>query len=91
MHAMHEMQLIVTDVRGVRPSVCLSRGSTRLRCAKTAERIKMPFVDVSCVFIQETFTSRSSKPHTRQTQTFYVAMLLLNYVMATDNISINRT
>jgi len=38
---MHEMQTIVTDVRGVCPSVCLSRGSTRLHCAKTAERIKI--------------------------------------------------
>jgi len=28
---MHEMQTIVTDVRGVCPSVCLSRGSTRRR------------------------------------------------------------
>jgi len=27
---MHEVQTIVTDVRGVCPSVCLSRGSTRL-------------------------------------------------------------
>jgi len=45
------MQTIVTDVRGgclsVHTSVCssisLSRGSTRLYCAKTAERIKIPF------------------------------------------------
>jgi len=43
MHAMHEMQPIVTNVRGVCPSVCLSRGSTRLHCAKTAEWIKMLF------------------------------------------------
>jgi len=51
MDAMHEMQPIVADVHGVCPSVCpfvrqsvcLSRGSTRLRCAKTAERIKMLF------------------------------------------------
>jgi len=44
MHAMHKMQPIVTDVRGVCPqSVCLSRGSTRLHCAKTAERIKILF------------------------------------------------
>jgi len=41
MHAMHEMQPIVTGVRGVCPSVCLSRGSTRLHSAKTAELIKM--------------------------------------------------
>jgi len=36
-------QPIVTDVRGVCSSVCLSRGSTRLHCGKTAERIKMLF------------------------------------------------
>jgi len=41
---MHEMQTIVTDVRGVCPSVCLSRGSTRLHSAKTAEQLKMLFV-----------------------------------------------
>jgi len=35
MHAMHEMQPIVTDDRGVCQSVCLSRGSIRLHCAKT--------------------------------------------------------
>jgi len=34
MHVMHQMQPIVTNVRGVCPSVCLSRGSTRLHCAK---------------------------------------------------------
>jgi len=34
-HRMHEMQTIVIDVR----SVSLSRASTRLRCAKTAEQI----------------------------------------------------
>jgi len=33
------MQTIVTDVC----SICLSRGSTRLHCAKTAEQIKMLF------------------------------------------------
>jgi len=33
------MQTIVTDDRGV----CLSRGSTRLQCAKMAAPIKMPF------------------------------------------------
>jgi len=43
MHAMHEMQSIATDVRGVCQSVCLSRGSSQLRCAKTAEQIKMLF------------------------------------------------
>jgi len=37
---MREMQTIVTDD----PSVCLSGGSTRLHCAKMAERIKMLFV-----------------------------------------------
>jgi len=37
------MQTIVTDDRGVCPSVCLSRSSTRLHCAKTVERIKMLF------------------------------------------------
>jgi len=36
---MHGMQIIVTDD----PGVCQSRGSTRLRCAKTAERTKMLF------------------------------------------------
>jgi len=40
---MHDMQTIVTDVSGVCPSVCLSRGSTRLLCAKTAEQIKILF------------------------------------------------
>jgi len=40
---MHEMQAIVADVRGVCPSVCLSRGSTRLHCAKTAKHIKVLF------------------------------------------------
>jgi len=43
LHRMHEMQTIVTDVRGVCPSVCLSRGSTRLHCAKTAKRVKILF------------------------------------------------
>jgi len=36
---MRQMQTIVTDVRGV----CLSCGSTRLHCAKTATQIKMLF------------------------------------------------
>jgi len=36
---MHEMQPIVTHVRGI----CPTRGSSRLRCAKTAELIKMLF------------------------------------------------
>jgi len=41
---MHEMQTIVTyDRMSVRQSVCLSRGSTRLYCAKTAQRIKILF------------------------------------------------
>jgi len=41
---MHEMQTIVTDVRGVSLSVCLSvTRSTRLHCAKTAEQIKILF------------------------------------------------
>jgi len=40
---MHEMQPIVTDVCSVCPSVCLSRSSTRLHCAKMAEQIKMLF------------------------------------------------
>jgi len=43
LHRMPEMQTFVTDVRGVRPSVCLSRGSTRLHCVKTAEQIKILF------------------------------------------------
>jgi len=37
------MRPIATDVRGVCPSVCLSRSSNRLRCAKTAERIRKLF------------------------------------------------
>jgi len=40
---MHEMQTIVTDARGVCLSVCLSRGLSRLHCAKTAERIQILF------------------------------------------------
>jgi len=44
---MREVQPIVTDVRGVCPSirlsVCLSRCSTRLHCTKSAVRIKMLF------------------------------------------------
>jgi len=38
---MHEMQTIVTDVRGV----CLSVGhaATRLHCTKTSEQIKILF------------------------------------------------
>jgi len=43
LYRMHEMQTVVTDVRGVCLSVCLSRGSTRLYCAKTDKRIKMLF------------------------------------------------
>jgi len=39
LHGMHEMQSILTDVR----AVCLSRGSSRLRCAKMAEPIKVLF------------------------------------------------
>jgi len=38
------MQTIVTDDRGVCPSVSLSRSSTRLCCTKTSERIKILFV-----------------------------------------------
>jgi len=38
------MQTIVTNVRVVCPSVCLSRGSTGFQCAKMAEQmIKMLF------------------------------------------------
>jgi len=37
------MKTIVIDDRGVCLSVCPSRGSTRLLCAKTAERIKILF------------------------------------------------
>jgi len=44
LHRMHEMLTIVTDVRGVCQSVCLSRGSTRLHCANMAEQIKMLFM-----------------------------------------------
>jgi len=36
MHAMHETQPTVTDVHGACPTVCLSRGSTRLHSAKSA-------------------------------------------------------
>jgi len=36
---MHDMQTIVTDDCGV----CLSRGSTRLHCAKAAELMKILF------------------------------------------------
>jgi len=45
MRAVHEMLPIVTDVCGlsVCTSVCLSRDSTQLRCAKAAEQIKMLF------------------------------------------------
>jgi len=43
MHAMHEMQPIVTNVCGVCPSVRLSCGATLLHCAKKAEQIKMLF------------------------------------------------
>jgi len=41
---MHEMQPILTDVLGV----SLSRGSTRLHCAKRAERITMLFGVNTC-------------------------------------------
>jgi len=49
---MHEIPAIIADDRCVCPSVsppvslsvCLSRGSTRLHCAKTAEQIKILFV-----------------------------------------------
>jgi len=37
------MQTIVTDVRGVCLSGCLSYSSSRLHCAKMAEQIKMLF------------------------------------------------
>jgi len=40
---MHEIKTIFTDVCGVCLSVCLSRGSSRLHRAKTAEQIKMLF------------------------------------------------
>jgi len=40
---MHEMLTILTDVRGVCLSVCLSCSSSWLRCAKMAEHIKMLF------------------------------------------------
>jgi len=40
---MHEMQTTATENRGVCLSVYLSSGSTRLHCAKTAERIKILF------------------------------------------------
>jgi len=41
---LHRMLTVVTDVRGVCLSVCLSRSPTRLRCVKTAEQIKILFV-----------------------------------------------
>jgi len=40
---MHEMQTIVTDERGVCPSVCLSRSLNRLHCTTTAELIQILF------------------------------------------------
>jgi len=40
---LHQMQTIVTDDCSVCPSVCLSRSSARLYCAKMAEQIKMLF------------------------------------------------
>jgi len=44
LHQMHKIQTIDVDDRDVCPQVCqrvcLSRGSTRLRCAKTTEQIK---------------------------------------------------
>jgi len=40
---MHDRQTIVTDDRGICPSVSQSRGSTRFHCAKTAKRIKILF------------------------------------------------
>jgi len=40
---MHEMQPIATDVHIVCLFLCLSRGSSQLHCAKTAEQIKMLF------------------------------------------------
>jgi len=43
LHRMHEIRTIVIDERGVCPPVCLSRGSTRLRYAETAKRIKILF------------------------------------------------
>jgi len=43
LHRMHEMQTIVSDARGVCLSVFLSRGSTRLHCARMAEQIKVMF------------------------------------------------
>jgi len=43
LHRMREMQSILTDSLGVCLSVCLSRGSSRLHCAKMAEEIKMLF------------------------------------------------
>jgi len=36
---MPEMQTIVTNVRGIYLTVCLSRGSSRLLCAKMAEHM----------------------------------------------------
>jgi len=43
LHRMHEMQSVLTDVCGVCLSICQSRGSTRLHCAKTAEWIQILF------------------------------------------------
>jgi len=40
---MRKMLTILTNVRSVCKSVCLSRGSSRLHCAKLAEQIKMLF------------------------------------------------
>jgi len=59
---------IVTDVRGVclsvRPSVCLSRGSIRLRCAKTAEQIKILFAMNAVVGSRNTVLEGASDPST---------------------------
>jgi len=42
-HRMHDMRTIAIDDPG-RLSVCLSRGFTRFRCAKTAKRTEIRFV-----------------------------------------------
>jgi len=39
LHRMHELQIVVTNIRSL--SVCLSRVSPRLHCAKMAGQIKM--------------------------------------------------
>jgi len=47
LHRMHEMQNIVTDIR----SVCLSRGSSRLHCAKMAEQSNIIIIIIIIIIL----------------------------------------